>query len=87
MMKKTLSILIVLVLCISMLSALQVQAATVKITSPQQFIAEITKNPSGDFELGADLDFSEISPIAPITDEFSGTLNGNGYTISGLVIG
>ena len=58
------------------------------ITTPAQ-LAAITNNPSGTYALGADLDLSGIdwTPIGQDGNSaFTGTLYGNGHTISNLTV-
>ncbi|MDR3263538.1 MAG: Ig-like domain-containing protein [Clostridiales bacterium] len=57
----------------------------VSLDSPQNFYQKIQENPSGDYILTVDLDFGEINNRLPIP-LFSGTLKGNGKTISNIAM-
>lgn len=56
-------------------------AEVVEIGTPEDFAAAITANPAGDYKLTADIDCSGWT-----TRDFSGTLDGDGKTISGLTV-
>ncbi len=78
-MKRNLSLLLILLLC---LCALPASADTTQIDSIDGLKA-IAQNPSGDYVLTCDLDLSGID-WTPIP--FSGTLDGNGHTIYNLTV-
>lgn len=54
----------------------------VDINSAEEFISSLTANPSGDYALTADIDFTGVQQNT--IPAFSGELNGNGHSISGL---
>ncbi|WP_267880105.1 ZmpA/ZmpB/ZmpC family metallo-endopeptidase-related protein, partial [Salibacterium aidingense] len=60
-------------------------ADVTEISSAMELHNELRANPSGDFKLTADIDLSAAGNWQPI-ESFSGTLDGNGHTISGLTI-
>ena len=84
-MKKTLSIILTLVLTVSMLSVFQASALNPLIVTADDLLA-IAKNPSASYRLGADIDMSKVTLTKPIAESFSGTLDGNGYSIKNLTI-
>lgn len=54
-----------------------------KISTAKQFIENF--RPGGSYELCADLDFTDLVwPTAAMYGSYSGTINGNGYTISNV---
>lgn len=85
--KRIAHLLLSFILIMFMISALQFpQAATadavISIDS-QADLEQIRSNPSGDFQLTADIDLTgEFLPIS----SFSGTLDGSGHIISDLTI-
>ncbi|MBU1141378.1 MAG: hypothetical protein KKG64_02520 [Firmicutes bacterium] len=58
-------------------------ALDIHITTPEQFLSMNT-NRSGHYVLDNDLDFSDIAFTSPFTASFSGTFDGQGYTISNI---
>lgn len=58
-------------------------SATVEITTPEQFLTMGT-NRSGNYVLMNDLDFEGIAFNTPFSSAFSGTFDGQGYTIKNV---
>lgn len=53
--------------------------------SVESLIGRMKKNPSGSYTLLKDMDFSKVSASGDeIIEKFTGTLDGNGYRITGL---
>lgn len=85
-MKRTISIILTLALLICSFSCFCVQAADAEytlITKPTQLLL-IKENPDANYKLGADIDMSEIFLTEPLAETFSGTLDGDGYTIKNI---
>ena len=55
----------------------------ITITTAKQFM-EISKNTKGDYVLANDIDFEGITLTDCIADAFSGSLDGNGFTVKNL---
>lgn len=82
-MKKTLSLLLTLVMLLTLSAAVMAEeAAPVEIYTPEDLL-EMAKNPEGSFILMADLDMTGI-PWKAI--DFAGTLDGNGHAILNLTL-
>jgi PGF-CTERM protein len=60
----------------------------VGVSDPQE-LQNITEDPDGDYVLTEDIDASDIDfeAIGDRTTPFTGTLDGNGHTVSGLTVG
>ena len=71
-------------LMFAVLAAFNLRAEVVEIGSAADFAEKIAANPAGDYKLTANIDLTG-SGYATIP-EFSGTLDGNGKTISGLTV-
>ena len=62
---------------------------TTKISTPEQFASLINRNLSGNYQLANDIDMSSydgFKGIAVSGTPFSGTLDGQGYKVSGLTV-
>ncbi len=59
---------------------------TIHITTPQQFLSMDT-NRAGNYVLDNDLDFAGIDFVSPFTSSFSGSFNGQDFTISNVTFG
>jgi len=57
--------------------------ATIEITTTEQFL-NMSANRSGNYLLMNDLDFTGVTFNSPFTSAFSGTFDGQGYTISNV---
>jgi len=58
-------------------------ASTIHITTTEEFLAMNT-NRAGHYVLDNDLDFTDIDFVSPFSASFSGTFDGQGYTISNV---
>ena len=58
-------------------------AATIHITTPEEFM-NMKNNRVGNYVLDNDLDFSDVAFTTPFTAAFSGTFDGQGFTISNV---
>lgn len=61
-------------------------ASTVHITTTEQFLA-MSSNRGGHYVLDNDLDFTDVDFVSPFSASFSGTFDGQGYTISNVTFG
>jgi hypothetical protein len=57
----------------------------VSIETPQDFL-DMRNNRSGNYVLAKDLDFTDVTFTTPFTSSFSGTFDGQGFTISNINI-
>lgn len=64
------------------LVSFDLRAEVVEIATPEDFVTQITANPAGDFKLTANIDLTGVAYERPAC--FSGSLDGQGHTISGL---
>lgn len=56
-----------------------------EITTVEEFLA-MNLNRGGDYVLMNDLDFSDVEFVTPFTSSFTGTFEGNGYTLRNITI-
>src|SRR6516225_2330720 len=65
-----------------------ISAATPIIINNAADLENINNNLSGNYVLGGNIDLSGVNftPIGSLVNPFTGTFNGNGYTISNLSI-
>ena len=67
-------------------SAAQVNADDITVlTDKDTFVSTIKADPSGNFELGGDIDFGGVTLSESI--DFSGTLDGRGYSLKNFKLG
>lgn len=64
------------------LVSINLRAGVVEIASSADFVEKIAANPAGEFKLTADIDLADAGYVS--IPEFSGTLDGNGKTLTGL---
>lgn len=61
-------------------------ASTIHITTTEEFLSMNT-NRAGHYVLDNDLDFTDVDFVSPFTASFSGTFDGQGYTIANVTFG
>lgn len=64
------------------LVSFNLRAEVVEIATPEDFAAQIPANPAGEFKLSDNIDLTGSGYVT--IPEFSGTLDGNGKTLSGV---